>query len=47
MNISYSISNVNLQVECEDNHLAKKVIGAIDNYFLMTRNRWLFLKMSG
>lgn len=35
---SYSISQVNLQVECEDSQLAKRVIGAIDDYLLMTKN---------
>ncbi len=29
---SYSISDVSLQVECEDNRLAKRIIGAIDDY---------------
>lgn len=33
---SYSISKVNLQVECEDKLLGKKVIDAIDDYFFMT-----------
>lgn len=32
---SYSISKVNLQVECEDHRLAKKVIGVIDDCFFM------------
>ena len=33
---SYSISKVNLQVECEDKQLSGKVIDAIDDYFFMT-----------
>jgi hypothetical protein len=35
---SYSISKVNLQVKCDDELLGKKVIGAINNHFFMTRN---------
>lgn len=33
---SYSISGMNVQVECEDNWLTQRVIGAIDDYFFMT-----------
>jgi len=35
---SYSISNVNLQVEFENNLLAKRLMGAFDNYFFMTED---------
>jgi hypothetical protein len=30
---SYSIANVNLQIECEDSRLTERIIGAIDDYF--------------
>ncbi len=35
---SYSISKINLQLECEGNELRKKVIRAIEDYFFMSRN---------
>jgi len=38
---SYSISKVNLQVECEDKLLSKKVIDALDDYFFMTSDGFI------